>query len=102
VLDAPTNAISQIPESFSRLGSLKSLNVANNRIAGVPSSVFQGCTELHALDLRDNHVTMQQLREVPGYGQYEERRRVKLDKIVDAKIGANFWEAADYEAFQRH
>lgn len=102
VLEAPTNAISQIPESLKSLKSLKSLNLANNRIAAIPTEVLEGCKELHTLDVRDNPVRMQQLRETPGYKQFEERRKVKLDKIVDAKIGADFWESADYDAFQRH
>lgn len=102
VLEAHTNAISEIPESFSTLGALKSLNVANNRIARFPTAVLKECGELHTLDVRDNPVTMQQLRETPGYKQFEERRKMKLDKIVDAKIGADFWEAADYDAFYRH
>lgn len=102
VLEASTNSISEISESYSRLRALKSLSLANNRVAAVPSAVFNGCTELHALDVRDNPITMQQLRETPGYTKFEDRRKVRLDKIVDAKIGAEFWEAADYEAFHRH
>lgn len=102
VLEAPANAIAAVPEAFSRLGALKSLNLANNRIAALPSGVLKECRELHTLDVRDNPVTMQQLRETPGYKAFDERRKVKLDKIVDAKIGANFWESADYDAVHRH
>lgn len=102
VLQAPTNAIAQVPESFCNLGALKVLNLANNRVSACPSAVLKGCTELHTLDVRDNPVTMQQLRETAGYKLFEERRKFKLDKIVDAKIGADFWEAADYDAVHRH
>jgi Leucine-rich repeat (LRR) protein len=102
VLEAPQNAISQIPEAFSCLNALKSLNVANNRIATVPSAVLRECGALHTLDVRDNPVTMQQLRDMPGYKEFEERRKIKLDRIVDAKIGADFWEAADYDAYHKH
>jgi hypothetical protein len=45
---------------------------------------------------------MEQLREVEGWPEFEARRKGRLDKLVDSNVSANFWEAADYEQFQRH
>ena len=52
--------------------------------------------------LNDNPITMEQLQEVPGFDAYLVRRKGRLDKIVDMKVGANFDEGVDYERFHRH
>jgi hypothetical protein len=74
----------------------------DNRIPCVPPGLLKDCPELHTISVRNNPITMQQLRETHGFEAFSQRRKDKLDKIIDAHIAADFTEAADYEQFHRH
>lgn len=53
------NAIRSLPEHLSLLTSIKTLNLANNRIASLgPPSLLENLTSLHSLDLEHNNVEM--------------------------------------------
>lgn len=91
-----SNRIAAIPEVLQKLRGLRGLWLNGNRIDAVPSCILERCVELHTLDVRDNPVTMQELREVRGFVAFEGRRKGKLDKIVDARVGVDMAEAADY------
>jgi hypothetical protein len=95
-LAASNNKIEGIPDSFRMLKCLRGLILDDNRVASVPSIVLKECLELHTLSIRANPITMEQLRAVDGFEELAQRRKGMLDKVVDAKLGANFTEAADY------
>jgi len=101
-LDVSHNKLAALPTSLGRATRLHTLSAASNRLRGVPRELLEGATALVALTLSDNGVTMQQLLEVPGFEAYQARRKGRLDKIVDAKLGADFDEGIDYERFHRH
>ena len=95
-LRAGSNRIAAIQPALSRLRALRGLLLDSNSIATVPSCILEGCAELHTLSVRGNPVSMQELRDVPGFAAFEGRRKGKLDKIVDARVGVDMREAADY------
>lgn len=48
----------------------------------MPPEVLTGCAALATLSLHGNPVTAEELREMPGWRQFDERRRSKYDKQV--------------------
>lgn len=50
------------------------------RVRSVPPALLTGCTSLQSLSLHNNPITMEQLRETPGYAELDARRRAKYDK----------------------
>lgn len=95
------NDVACVPDSFSALVQLRGLLFDNNRIRALPERLLEDCKELHTISVLGNPITMQELRESPGFGAFSQRRKNKLDKIIDSHISANFTEAADYEQFHR-
>jgi Leucine-rich repeat (LRR) protein len=95
-LDASSNKIAAIPDSMQMLKCLRGLILDDNRLESVPSSILKECFELHTFSVRANPITMEKLRSVDGFDELAKRRKGKLDKVVDAKLGADFSEAADY------
>jgi Leucine-rich repeat (LRR) protein len=87
--------------ALSQLSALRGLSLDDNRITTVPAAMLTECCELHTLSLRNNAITMQQMRELEGFGDYAERRKKRLDKGLNARIGVDFAEAADYELASR-
>lgn len=101
-LSAKANKLDHIPDAMSGLLALRGLALDDNRIAIVPEALLAACTELHTLSLRGNPITMEQLRDVAGFSAFDKRRRGKLDKALDARVGVDFRESADYQTFRRH
>lgn len=60
--------------------------------------MFRGCTSLTVLSLHDNPITMQELREVNGFEEFELRRKNLYDKKIDMDIlkDSGFDEGADF------
>ena len=81
-LDLRDNQLAALPEELSRLTSLKLLLLDNNRLRGVPPALLTGCAALATLSLHGNPLTAEQLRETPGWAEFDERRRAKYDKQV--------------------
>jgi hypothetical protein len=54
------------------------------RLRTVPPALLSGCPALATLSLHSNPLTAEELREVPGWRQFDERRRTKYDKQVTA------------------
>jgi hypothetical protein len=87
-LDVRDNQLAALPEELSQLTNLKLLLVDNNRLRGLPPALLTGCAALATLSLHGNPLTAEQLRETPGWAQFDERRRAKYDKQVGLGWGA--------------
>ena len=78
--------ISTIPEEISGLDTLKRLNLDNNNISAIPSSVFIECTALQSIALHNNPITAAQVRATYGYEEFEARRKAKYDKVIGGGV----------------
>ena len=56
-------------------------------LRGVPTELLTGCSSLATLGLHGNPATAEQLRETPGWAQFDARRRRKYDKQVRRRCG---------------
>lgn len=102
-LDASNNAIAEIPGDFSTLTSLRTLILTDNKVKAVPSVVLTGARSLATLALHGCPITMEELRETPGFSEFEARRVAKYDKQVDMKVlgqGGGFTDAADVQEWE--
>jgi len=107
VVDASRNAVVSIPASYGALACLRSLNLANNRVEleGVPVELLKHAKALVELNLRENPILVEALRERDGWSEFEARRKRRADKALDARVmlGDNiFDEGADNDRFVRH
>jgi len=98
--------VSAIPNEFRNMKSLQSLILDGNRIdkKGIPAVVLRDCERLSELSLKQNQVTIEELRELDGWDVYNERRVSRADKILDAKTmlgDASFREGAEAERYTR-
>ncbi|KAK9756772.1 hypothetical protein RND81_01G120200 [Saponaria officinalis] len=96
-IDVSSNVLVELPETMSSLQNLKSLRLCNNGLKSLPSSIFKKCVKLSTLDLHGTQITMDMLREVEGWEEFDERRRLKYQKQLDFRAGgsAEFDEGAD-------
>eukprot|EP00899_Mesostigma_viride_P008099 jgi/Mesvir1/17290/Mv07692-RA.1 len=90
------NQLRQFPETLGQLKNLKAILADNNALEAVPGSILRGCTSLHTLSVHGNQITIEQLREVDGWGEFDARRRLKYDRQLDFNIaGRGFDEGVD-------
>ena len=86
---------------------LRALALDDNRVpaSGVPSALLSFAPRLCELSLRDNVVTMEELRELDGWGAYDARRRARAGKVLESGVMLGdkaFDEGADIVRFARH
>eukprot|EP00897_Mesotaenium_endlicherianum_P002348 jgi/Mesen1/2140/ME000152S01226 len=97
-LSACDNQIAAVPLSMARLDKLKILLLDNNALPSFPSDVLKGCSQLTTLSLHGNEVVVEQLRELPGWDDFNERRKAKYTKQLDFNAmgtSSGFDEGAD-------
>lgn len=96
-VDISSNLLLELPETFGNLQNLKVLRLSNNGLKSLPTTLFKGCIRLSTLDLHGTEITMDMLREVKGWEDFDERRRLKYQKQLDYRVGgsAEFDEGAD-------
>ncbi|KAL4424792.1 hypothetical protein ABPG77_000832 [Micractinium sp. CCAP 211/92] len=100
-LDARDNQLAELPAQLGQLTSLRLLLLDNNRLKAVPPAILTGCSSLATLSLHGNPLTIEQLRETPGFAEFDERRRAKYDKQVDMRVlNTGFDEGADAHEFE--
>eukprot|EP00403_Amphidinium_massartii_P021508 CAMPEP_0178392666 /NCGR_PEP_ID=MMETSP0689_2-20121128/11794_1 /TAXON_ID=160604 /ORGANISM="Amphidinium massartii, Strain CS-259" /LENGTH=278 /DNA_ID=CAMNT_0020013243 /DNA_START=1 /DNA_END=833 /DNA_ORIENTATION=- len=77
------NTLQQLPDWMGELVKLTDLDASDNKLKTVPPSLLQSTTVSH-LWLKGNPVDPLVLREVPGFEDFCERRKERIDKKVDA------------------
>lgn len=98
------NSLSNIPAELSQLQNLTVLSIPSNRLSSVPAAILKGCTALRTLDIHNNPVTVKQLREMEGWGDFDARRRAACDKLIDSRAmsaARSFDEGGDIEQWKR-
>jgi hypothetical protein len=75
------------------------------RITRLPDQLFVGCVSLATLNAHNNPITVQHLRELAAFGDYEARRQARAGKQIGGRVMADldkaFSEGADVEQWQR-
>ncbi|KAK4351603.1 hypothetical protein RND71_030916 [Anisodus tanguticus] len=96
-VDLSSNLLVELPETVSKLKDLKALYLKNNGLKSLPSSIFKLCCELSILDLHGTEITMDVIRQLEGWENFDERRRSKHQKQLDFRVSssAKFDEGAD-------
>ncbi|XP_050370873.1 LRR repeats and ubiquitin-like domain-containing protein At2g30105 [Argentina anserina] len=96
-VDLSSNLLSDLPETISNLHNLKTLSLSNNGLKSLPSSLFKKCLMLTRLDLHNTEITMDILRQIEGWENFDERRRLKQQKKLDFRVVGStaFDEGAD-------
>ncbi|XP_052211300.1 LRR repeats and ubiquitin-like domain-containing protein At2g30105 isoform X3 [Diospyros lotus] len=96
-VDLMANLLVELPETFGNLQNLKALYLSNNGLKALPPTLFKMCTQLSTLDLHGTQITMDMLRQFEGWEDFDTRRRLKLKKQLDFRVGgsAKFDEGAD-------
>ena len=83
-LNMSNNQLTHIPEAWMSLSKLKALELNNNSIADCPNVILQLCPDLEVLTLRKNTIKMHVLEAKEPYQEFEQRRRLKLKRHLDA------------------
>lgn len=96
-IDLSSNLLVDLPETFGNLKNLKSLNISNNGLKSIPGTLFHSCIQLSTLDVHNTEITMDILRQLEGWEDFDNRRRSKHQKQLDFRVGeyAEFDEGAD-------
>ncbi|XP_057847550.1 plant intracellular Ras-group-related LRR protein 8 isoform X1 [Cryptomeria japonica] len=95
--DFSSNLLGEIPSTLGNLQNIKVLQLGNNGLRSFPTNVLKGCSQLSTLDLHGNEVTIEDLREVEGWVEFDERRRSKHSKQIEFGVmgSSGFDEGAD-------
>ncbi|XP_057954302.1 plant intracellular Ras-group-related LRR protein 8 isoform X2 [Malania oleifera] len=101
VLKANNNRLSTIPTSIGSCSSLTEVDLSSNLLKELPETFGNlhnlKCTELSTLNLHCTEITMDLLRQIEGWEDFDQRRRLKHQKQLDFRVGgsAEFDEGAD-------
>ncbi|CAI5521388.1 unnamed protein product [Closterium sp. Naga37s-1] len=64
-------------------------NVSFPTSTQLPAQLLVKCQRLHTVTLRGNAVTLEQFELMEGYNEFEERRKIKVDKRIAANVLLN-------------
>ncbi|KAH7433948.1 hypothetical protein KP509_07G094000 [Ceratopteris richardii] len=96
--DFSANFLREIPASLGQLTKMKVLNLDHNALRSFPNEVLKGCVELTTLSLHGNELTIQYLRQLEGWAEFDVRRRAKHSKQLQFSVldsSGGFDEGAD-------
>ncbi|KAI6686964.1 hypothetical protein NL676_032877 [Syzygium grande] len=96
-VDLSSNLLAELPETLGNLRNLKVLHLSNNGLKSLPRTLFTTCIQLSALDVHNTEITVDVLRQIEGWEDFDERRRSKHQKQLDFRVvgSAEFDESAD-------
>jgi Leucine-rich repeat (LRR) protein len=98
------NRLMSIPASWSQMVFLKRLFLDGNQLKNFPSEILKKCTQLQTLSIHANELTMDDLRELDGWSEFDKRRKDKYSKQIDMQVMVSsngFDEGADVEQWQK-
>ena len=106
-VDASSNRIRRVSETFASLPRLQSLVLDGNAIDidGVPSAVLLRAEALVELSLHNNPVKLDALRDIDGWDAFDARRKARANKALESRVmlgSSVFDEGADSQRFVRH
>lgn len=96
--DFSANFLRDVPSSLGHITKLKALNLNYNALKTFPSEVLTGCAELTTLGLHGNELTIEYLRELEGWAEFDNRRKAKHSKQLEFSVlesSGGFDEGAD-------
>lgn len=101
--DFSSNLLGELPNTLGNLTNIKVLQLANNGLKSFPPEVLKGCSQLFTLHLHGNEITIDGLREVEGWAEFDERRRSKNNKQLEFGVmsSSGFDEGADSQHWDR-
>lgn len=82
-LDLSSNQLESIPDNWSNLAHLITLDLDHNKIPVFPSAILESCLDLITLRLKHNPIQMSTLQIIPAYHQFDQRRQTKLKRQID-------------------
>lgn len=96
-VDLSSNLLTELPDTLGKLNYMKALHLRNNGLTSLPTTIFSLCTQLSTLDLHGTEITMDYLRQLEGWNDFDERRRLKHQKQLDFRVSSSgeFDEGAD-------
>jgi len=98
------NRLMSVPASWSQMMFLKRLFLDSNQLKNFPPEILQKCAQLQTLSLHSNELTMDDLRELDGWSEFDKRRKDKYTKQIDMQVmvsTSGFDEGADVEQWQK-
>lgn len=107
-LRAAHNRLCALPASLGRCARLRVLSADGNAAlgpAGVPRELLSHATSLHSLTLHGCSVTAEQLRELPGWADFDARRVAQKSAAIFGGGGVrvdDLDEGADVELHRQH
>ncbi|ESR38361.1 hypothetical protein CICLE_v100287042mg, partial [Citrus x clementina] len=96
-IDLSSNLLSGLPVTLENLHYLKALQLDNNALKSLPTTLFSKCVQLSTLELHNTEITMDALRQLEGWDDFDKRRRAKHQKQLDFRVmgSTEFDEGAD-------
>ncbi|KAH9701857.1 LRR repeats and ubiquitin-like domain-containing protein [Citrus sinensis] len=96
-IDLSSNLLSELPVTLENLHYLKALHLDNNALKSLPTTLFSKCVQLSTLELHNTEITMDALRQLEGWDDFDKRRRAKHQKQLDFRVmgSTEFDEGAD-------
>ncbi|KAF6164883.1 hypothetical protein GIB67_017086 [Kingdonia uniflora] len=96
-INLSSNLLVDLPDTLGNLKKLTTFHLRNNGLKSLPSTLFKMCSELSTLDLHGTEITNDLLRTFEGWEDFDERRRSRVQKQLEFKIGCSdrFDEGAD-------
>eukprot|EP00931_Biecheleriopsis_adriatica_P091870 TRINITY_DN65733_c0_g1_i1.p1 TRINITY_DN65733_c0_g1~~TRINITY_DN65733_c0_g1_i1.p1 ORF type:complete len:289 (-),score=80.99 TRINITY_DN65733_c0_g1_i1:113-979(-) len=79
------NKIAALPQELGGLAKLQYLDAADNMLTAIPEAII-ACPNLNELWLKGNPVNRLALQETPGFNEFLERRKQRLDARIDANV----------------
>lgn len=85
-LDLSKNRLSALPPGLGELSKLQHLDAASNAIPSLPDGFLVNLTSLSELWLKGNPMERLQLQKSPGFDEFMQRRKQRLDAKIECNV----------------